>query len=93
MQRNINVSLLKVFVQMQLFLPILIEVAQKIWTELLLPIWISIPLINKFDPLIDQIKGNVDVHVISEAKLDESFPVGQFTIPGFSFPFSRDCNQ
>ena len=31
---------------------------------------------NKFDTLVDQIQGNVDTLVISEAKLDESFPVG-----------------
>ena len=38
---------------------------------------------NKFDLLVDQIKGNVDIMVISETKLDESFPNGQFKIPGF----------
>ena len=31
---------------------------------------------KKFDLLVDQIKGNVDIMVIS--KLDESFPNGQF---------------
>ena len=39
---------------------------------------------NKFDTLVHQIKGNVDVLVISETKLDESFPEGQFKIPGFA---------
>lgn len=48
---------------------------------------------NKFGLLVDQTKGNVDVLVISETKLDESFPAGQFTIPYFSSPFCRDCNQ
>ena len=33
---------------------------------------------NKFDLLVDQIKGNVDIMVISEAKSDESFSNGQF---------------
>ena len=32
---------------------------------------------KKFDLLVDQIKGNVDIMVISETKLDESFPNGQ----------------
>ena len=48
---------------------------------------------NKFDSLVDQIKGNVDILVISETKLDESFPVGQFKILGFATPFRRDRNE
>ena len=35
---------------------------------------------NKFDLLVDQIKGRVVIMVISETKLDESFPNGQFKI-------------
>ena len=35
---------------------------------------------NKFDLLVNQIKGNVDIMVISKTKLDESFPNGQFKI-------------
>ena len=31
--------------------------------------------------------------VISEAKLDESFPNGQFTIPGYALPCRLDRNQ
>ena len=42
---------------------------------------------NKFDALVDQIKGKVDILVISETKLDESFPEGQFKIPGLTSPF------
>ena len=42
---------------------------------------------NKFDTPVHQIKENVDVLVISETKLDESFPKGQFKIPGFATPF------
>ena len=37
---------------------------------------------NKFNKLVDQIKGNVDIMVISETKLDDSFPNGQFKIRG-----------
>ena len=33
---------------------------------------------NKFDLLVNQIKGNVDIMVISKTKLDESFSNGQF---------------
>ena len=39
---------------------------------------------NKFDSLIDQITGNVDILMVSETKLDESFPIGQFITEGFS---------
>ena len=48
---------------------------------------------NKFDNLVDQIQGNVDTLVISEAKLDESFPVGQFKVSGFTTLFRRDRNE
>ena len=48
---------------------------------------------NKFDSLVDQIKGKVDILVISETKLNESFPVGQFKIPGFATPFCRYRNE
>ena len=48
---------------------------------------------NKFDILVDQIKGNVDIMVISETKLDESFSNGQFKIPGYALPFRLDRNQ
>ena len=48
---------------------------------------------NKFDILTDQITGNVDVMVISETKLDDSFPEGQFKIPGYSSPFRLDWDQ
>ena len=42
---------------------------------------------NKFDILIDQITGKVDVMVISDTKLDDSFPESQFKIPGYSSIF------
>ena len=48
---------------------------------------------NKFDLLVDQIKGNIDIMVISETKLDESFLNGQFKIPGYALPCHLDRNQ
>ena len=48
---------------------------------------------NKFDILIDQITGNVDVMVISERKLDDSFPESLLKIPGYSSPFHLDRDQ
>jgi exonuclease III len=47
---------------------------------------------NKFDSLKTIIKDNVDILVISETKLDESFPISQFTIIGYSLPFRIDRN-
>ena len=48
---------------------------------------------NKFDLLTDQIKGNADVLVISETKLDDSFPTGQLKIPGYASPFRLDRDE
>ena len=48
---------------------------------------------NKFDLLANKIKGNIVVLVISETKLGESFPVGHFWIPGYTFPFRLDCDH
>ena len=47
---------------------------------------------NKFDFLRDQIKGNIDVLMVSETKLDASFPIGNFIIDGFSTPYRLDRN-
>ena len=38
---------------------------------------------NKFDMVSELIKGFVDVFMISETKLDDSFPEGQFFIDGY----------
>ena len=37
---------------------------------------------NKFDTLVQQITNNIDILMISETKLDNSFLEGQFLIPG-----------
>ena len=49
---------------------------------------------NKFDFLAHQVQGNIDILMMSETKLDESFPVGQFLLDGYSVPFrsNRDGN-
>ena len=49
---------------------------------------------NKFGLLKDQIKGNIDILMISEIKIDDTFPHGQFFIEGFSTPYrlDRDLN-
>ena len=49
---------------------------------------------NKFDHLVDLIMGNIDILLISETKIDDSFPTNQFQIKSFSLPYrlDRDCN-
>ena len=48
---------------------------------------------NKFDTLVQQITNNIDILMISETKLDNSFPEGQFLIPGYSSPYRFDRNR
>ena len=48
----------------------------------------SIP--NKFDGIMDIVKHNLDIFVISETKIDESFPNPQFFCEGYSLPHRRD---
>ena len=46
---------------------------------------------NKFEK--EKIKGNVDVLMISETKINDSFPVGQFLIERFCTPYRVDRNS
>ena len=48
---------------------------------------------NKFDLFSEQIKGTIDVLKISETKIDDSFPIGQFLIEGFCTPYRLDRNS
>lgn len=43
--------------------------------------------------LSDQTKGNIDVLMISETNIDNSFPKGNFLINGFSTPHKLDRNS
>ena len=43
--------------------------------------------------LSDQIKGNIDVLLVSETKIDDSFPNRNFLIDGFSTPDRLDRNS
>ena len=43
--------------------------------------------INRIDYLIEQITGNIDILMISETKVDISFPTGQFLNNGYSESF------
>ena len=48
---------------------------------------------NKFELLTEKTKGNVDIFLISETKIDESFPNSQFKIDDFSNPHRIDRNE
>ena len=39
---------------------------------------------NKFELLSEQVTGNVDVLIVPKTKIDNSFPIGNFLIHGFS---------
>ena len=45
---------------------------------------------NKVEFLAEQIKGKIDILMISETKIDESFPQENFLIDGFSSPYRLD---
>ena len=42
---------------------------------------------------MEQIQDNIDILMISESKLDKSFPIGQFLMNGYSTPFRLDRNS
>ena len=48
---------------------------------------------TSFDSLADIIKDNIDIFMISETKVDDSFPDGQVFIDGFGAPFRLDRNR
>ena len=48
---------------------------------------------NKFEALKFIIDNNIDIFLISETKLDDSFPTAQFLTKGFSAPYSFDRNS
>ena len=39
---------------------------------------------NKFDMLVDMINGKIDIILVSETKINDSFPSSQFLISGYS---------
>ena len=47
---------------------------------------------NKIDSLKLLAHGNIDVLVICETKLDDSYPTSQFCIDGYRKPFRLDRN-
>ena len=50
------------------------------------------PIRNKFNALSLIVKNNIDILMISEAKLDDLFPTAKFLLHGFSAPYRLDRN-
>ena len=48
------------------------------------------PIQNKLETLVSLVTSDIDILMISEAKIDESFPLSQFMIDGFSVPYRRE---
>ena len=45
---------------------------------------------NKFESLVHIVKGNIDIVIITETKLDMSFPTNHFNMEGYFPPFRAD---
>ena len=45
---------------------------------------------NKFELLAEAVIGSVDILMVTETKIDESFPTSQFIIRGFTSPYRFD---
>ena len=45
---------------------------------------------NKFSSLQELVANNTDVLVFEETKLNDTFPGGCFTLPGYKSPFRKD---
>ena len=45
---------------------------------------------NKFEPLVSFINNNLDILMISETKINDTFLDSQFLIQGFSVPYRLD---
>ena len=48
---------------------------------------------NKFDQLKILVQNKIDNLVITESKLDDTFPDSQFHTPGYEVPFRKDRNK
>ena len=48
---------------------------------------------NKFDQLKTLIQGKIDILVVTETKLDATFPDEEFMMEGYSKPYRMDRNR
>ena len=51
------------------------------------------PLLANFDQVKEVILKDADILVITETKLDDTFPLGQFYVEGFTTPYRLDRNH
>ena len=72
---------------------------QEIHPKFIKPSWYNILLKsililsrNKFEALVNRVRGNVDILMISETKIDDSFPPTQFLIEGLTTLYRLDRN-
>ena len=47
---------------------------------------------NKFSFLCEAVRGNIDILLVTEIKLDSSFPCAQFQMHGYTNPYRLDRN-
>ena len=47
---------------------------------------------NKFDHLMAAVSGNIDILLITETKIDSTFPINQFYFNGYNVPYRNDRN-
>ena len=45
---------------------------------------------SKFEPLFDIVQDNIDFLLVTESKIDDTFPHGQFQVEGFARPIRLD---
>ena len=45
---------------------------------------------NKFDTPTDLVTGKIDILLLSESKINDSFPSSQFKMPGYTSPYILD---
>ena len=50
-------------------------------------------LVARFDQVKEVISKNVDILVITDTKFDDTFPLGQFYVEGFTMPYRLDRNR
>ena len=48
---------------------------------------------NKFEMLKGEVGNKIDVFLISETKLDDTFPLNQFILEGFTPPYRLDRKE
>ena len=48
---------------------------------------------NKLDHLKTLVQDKIDILVVTESKLDDTFPNSQFNIPGYKAPFRKNRNK